>query len=46
MHHSIEIEGLSFAYPDGQEALQDVSLVIQPGEKVALDGPNGAGKST
>lgn len=46
MHHSIEIEGLSFAYPDGQEALQDVSLVIQPGEKVALVGPNGAGKST
>ncbi len=46
MHHSIEIEGLSFAYPDGQEALQDVSLVIQSGEKVALVGPNGAGKST
>lgn len=46
MHHSIEIEGLSFAYPDGQEALHDVSLVIQPCEKVALVGPNGAGKST
>lgn len=46
MHHSIEIEGLSFSYPDGHEALIDVSLVIQPGEKVALVGPNGAGKST
>lgn len=46
MHHSIEIEGLSFAYPDGQKALTDVSLVIQPCEKVALVGPNGAGKST
>jgi cobalt/nickel transport system ATP-binding protein len=46
MHHSIEIEGLSFAYPDGHVALQDVSLVIQPDEKVALVGPNGAGKST
>lgn len=46
MHHSIEIESLSFSYPDGHQALSEVSLVIQPGEKVALVGPNGAGKST
>ncbi len=46
MHHSIEIEGLTFAYPDGHRALNDVWLKIQPGEKVALVGPNGAGKST
>lgn len=46
MHHSIEIEGLSFSYPDGQKALTDVSLFIQPCEKVAIVGPNGAGKST
>jgi len=46
MHHSIEIEHLSFAYPDGHPALHDVSLSIEPNEKVALVGPNGAGKST
>ncbi|MBY9013821.1 MAG: ABC transporter ATP-binding protein [Candidatus Lokiarchaeota archaeon] len=46
MHHSIEIEHLSFQYPDGHPALFDVSLNITPGEKTALVGPNGAGKST
>jgi cobalt/nickel transport system ATP-binding protein len=46
MHHSIEVQNLSFTYPDGTVALKDISFSIAPGEKVALVGPNGAGKST
>lgn len=42
----IEVDNLSFRYPDGQQALNGVSLKVYPGERVAIVGPNGAGKST
>ena len=42
----IQVEGLSFRYPDGNTALNNVSFKIAPNEKVALVGPNGGGKST
>lgn len=45
-NHVIQINQLSFSYPDGRQALADVNLEINPGEKVAVVGPNGAGKST
>lgn len=42
----IQIENLSFSYPDGRQALADINVQIGQGEKVAVIGPNGAGKST
>jgi ATP-binding cassette subfamily B protein len=43
----LEAHHLTFAY-DGSErpALQEVSLAVAPGERLALVGPTGAGKST
>lgn len=43
---AVEIESLSYTYPDGQAALHAVNLRVAPGERIALVGPNGAGKST
>jgi ATP-binding cassette subfamily B protein len=44
----IEFANVSFRYPTRPEhaALADYSLVVPPGEAVALVGPSGAGKST
>ena len=42
----IEINHLSYQYPDGTPGLRDIDLEVYPYESVAILGPNGAGKST
>jgi cobalt/nickel transport system ATP-binding protein len=45
-HHKLEVKNLHFAYPDGQEAIKDISFIIHHGESVGIIGANGSGKST
>jgi multiple sugar transport system ATP-binding protein len=42
----IKLEHVTKRYPDGYEAVKDMSLDIQDGEFVILVGPSGCGKST
>jgi ATP-binding cassette subfamily B protein len=42
----IELQNVSFSYGPDQRTLKQVSLVIEPGQVVALVGPTGAGKTT
>lgn len=42
----ITVRNVSYAYREGHDVLQDVSLTVRPGERLAIVGPSGAGKST
>lgn len=46
IHGLIEIRNVDFHYPNGTQALRDVSMTIKPNEITALIGLSGAGKST
>ncbi len=46
MDEAIELRGVHHKYPNARVTLQDVSLQVKRGERVAIVGPNGAGKST
>jgi energy-coupling factor transport system ATP-binding protein len=43
---AIEVQNVSFSYPGGVKALNDLSLTIFHGDFVAIMGENGAGKTT
>ena len=42
----IELRGVSFRYGHGEKALNNINLIIQPGEKLGIIGTTGAGKSS
>lgn len=42
----IELKDLSYKYPDGTKALNNINIKIPSGKKIAFLGGNGAGKST
>jgi energy-coupling factor transporter ATP-binding protein EcfA2 len=46
MTTAVDIRGLSYRYPHGRVALDNLSFSLEEGECVAVLGPNGAGKST
>lgn len=42
----VQLRNVSFAYPTGEAAVQDVDITVYPGELVGVVGQNGAGKTT
>ena len=42
----VEVKNISFKYPNGYLAVDDVSFSIEAGENIAIVGQNGAGKTT
>ena len=43
---SLSVEHVDFGYLPGQQVLRDVTLTVEPGQKIALVGYNGSGKTT
>jgi len=42
----VEFENVTFAYEEGKPVVQDVNMIVEPGQTIALVGSTGAGKTT
>lgn len=45
-HGLVEFQNVSFSYTPDRPLIEDLSLVAEPGQMVAIVGPTGAGKTT
>ncbi|GAB4523572.1 MAG: ABC transporter ATP-binding protein [Anaerolineales bacterium] len=43
---AVEFRNVSFAYPNGERVLEDISFRVSPGQTVAIVGQTGSGKTT
>ncbi len=43
---ALSVEHVDFGYLPGKQVLRDVTLTVEPGQKIALVGYNGSGKTT
>ncbi len=46
IERGVELDGVSYDYPDGTRALSDIDLEARVGQLIALVGPAGAGKTS
>jgi cobalt/nickel transport system ATP-binding protein len=42
----IDLEGISFQYPNGNQVLEGLNIRLEEGDKIGLLGENGTGKTT
>jgi ATP-binding cassette subfamily B protein len=46
LHGKIEFRNMTFAYPNGEAVLRDISFIVKPGQTVAIVGQTGTGRTS